>query len=200
MFYLFIYFFRDFISFSRLQISSEGRWKPRRKRKMPTVIKFNLVIQIWRRNYFSGYFWFVGSSVQIAQNDVWYHFKEGYSNAVRRGVKMADFIWICITVKDDWNKTKKSVESYNTVYWRERKSERGNSELNTDYKMFLNFGECFLLLEQEDEGGANYGTFCWRWVEWLGINKQHWMEESKQLGKAKLWIDFFFIYQIFIFS
>ncbi|XP_046631154.1 chromosome transmission fidelity protein 18 homolog [Daphnia pulicaria] len=33
-----------------------------------------------------------GSSVQIAQNDVWYHFKEGYSNAVRRSVKMADFI------------------------------------------------------------------------------------------------------------
>lgn len=31
-------------------------------------------------------------SVQTAQNDVWYHFKEGYSNAVRRSVKMADFL------------------------------------------------------------------------------------------------------------
>ena len=33
-----------------------------------------------------------GSIAKTAQNDVWYHFKEGYSNAVRRNVKMEDFI------------------------------------------------------------------------------------------------------------
>ena len=31
-------------------------------------------------------------SIQTAQNDVWYHFKEGYSNAVRRSAKMSDFV------------------------------------------------------------------------------------------------------------
>jgi len=33
-----------------------------------------------------------GSLHSKDDNDVWYHFKEGYSNAVRRSVKMADFI------------------------------------------------------------------------------------------------------------
>merc|ERR1712071_131385 len=33
-----------------------------------------------------------GSVQSSEDNDIWYHFKEGYSNAVRRNVKMADFV------------------------------------------------------------------------------------------------------------
>lgn len=31
-------------------------------------------------------------SVDTGTTDVWYHFKEGYTNAVRRNVKIADFV------------------------------------------------------------------------------------------------------------
>lgn len=85
------YFSSPFFFCSLLPTFLEGLSKHHPKRRMPMVYHcFAVQFFIWMlilKNDCS-----IGSFETSHQQDVWYHFKEGYSNAVRRNVKMSDFV------------------------------------------------------------------------------------------------------------
>lgn len=100
---IFVIFMRFLIIRSRLLISSDVLFPPRAPRSAAMVRQRDCLTEDRKKIYsiltvlllifpIVDFFCCNTDGKEPLRNDIWYHFKEGYSNAVRRNVKISDFI------------------------------------------------------------------------------------------------------------